>query len=598
MALLGVDKVTIAFGGDPVLDEVTFQIERGERLALLGRNGCGKSTLMKIIAGELSPDSGNIAKSSGTTISTLPQDIPAKFDGSVFDVAARAFVNSHLDDWEIAPLIEKAISQVSLDSSLPYNSLSAGNKRRAILAGAIASEPEILLLDEPTNHLDVESVIWMEEFFVKYSGTLIFVTHDRRFMQNIATKIAEIDLGKLTIWDCSYEKFLIHKQDLLDAEKKEIARFEKRLSQEEVWIRKGIQARRTRNEGRVRALKKMRQEKAVRRERQGSATIKVAEANRSGKIVMNIKNISYAYEDNCVIKNFSTKIMRNDKIGIIGKNGSGKSTLLNLLTKTLTPDTGDIIHGTNLEVIYFDQLRETLDPEKSVWENVLPSGGDMIEIDGVKKHIIGYLEEFLFSPERIKSPVKQLSGGECNRLLLARLFTKPANLLILDEPTNDLDMETLELLEELIFNFSGTIILVTHDRTFLDNAVTSTIVFEENGRLKEFVGGYSDWVEQKSKKEKQLKKSKSTDATKQKNSNSHKNNRVKKLGFNEKRELEKLPKDIELMEEKLEKLFAKLADPEFYKNTNSAADIQKECKELEETLAKSYERWEELEAIK
>ncbi len=591
MALINLENISIAFGAEPVLENVSFQIHRGDKFALLGRNGCGKSTLMKIVSEVIEPDSGNFSKENGVSAAVLPQDIPANLPGTVFDVASSVFDKSHLEEWEYLPQVEKAISLVSLDKDAKYNTLSAGNKRRTLLAGALSLEPDVLLLDEPTNHLDIESVAWMEEFFGKYKGTLLFVTHDRFFLRKIANKIAEIDLGKLSIWSTSYEKFLIHKEEQLNAEQKERERFDKKLSQEEAWIRRGIKARRTRNEGRVRALKKMRSELSERRERQGNVSMAITEADRSGKIVIEAKDIEYSWDTEKIIKTFSTRVMRGDRIGVIGGNGTGKSTLLQLLMGKISPSTGSIKLGTNLHPVYFDQLREQLDENKTVRENVLPIG-DSVDINGQKKHIVGYLKDFLFDPLTINSPVKMLSGGERNRLLLARLFTKPANLLVLDEPTNDLDMETLELLEELIFDFSGTVILVSHDRAFLNNVVTSTIAFEGNGFIKEYVGGYDDWLEQrKPKEEVGQKSSPKQDIQKQKE-------KKKRLGFNETRELAELPAKIENIEIRLEELYANLADPEFYKDPNKVTSSKKESEDLEAELQKAYERWEELEALK
>lgn len=593
MALINLENISIAFGADPVLDNISLQIQRGDRIALLGRNGCGKSTLMKIINGVLEPDSGNISREKGVSAAVLPQDIPANIPGTVFDVASSVFDKSHLEEWEYSPDVEKAISFVSLNKDDIYNNLSAGNKRRTLLAGALAQQPDILLLDEPTNHLDIESVAWMEDFFSKYKGTLLFVTHDRFFLRRIANKIAEIDLGILSLWSTSYEKFLIHKDEQLNAEQKERERFDKKLDQEEAWIRRGIKARRTRNEGRVRALQKMRRELSERRDRQGNVNMSITEADKSGKVVINAKDIEYAWGDLKVIKTFSTKIMRGDRIGVIGGNGTGKSTLLQLLTGKLSPDAGSIQQGTNLHTVYFDQLREQLDENKTVRENVLPIG-DAVDINGQKKHIVGYLKDFLFDPDTINSPVKMLSGGERNRLLLARLFTRPANLLILDEPTNDLDMETLDLLEELLFDFSGTVILVSHDRAFLNNVVTSTIAFEGNGQVKEYVGGYDDWLEQRKTPEKGNKKTADKKATER----SKPKEKKKRLGFNETRELAELPAKIEQMELRQEELHALLADPESYKDAQNITNLKKENDTLEETLLNAYNRWEELEALK
>jgi len=529
MSLITLRDATLSFGAAPLLDHVNFTLERGERVCIVGRNGEGKSTLLKVVEGLLQPDSGEVARTSGLRTASLPQEVPTGLAGSVFGVVASGLgeiaailtryhelseacaqgdtalldalnqAQEQLDaggGWSLNTRVEQMLSRLALDGDEEFARLSGGRKRRVLLARALVGEPDILLLDEPTNHLDIGSITWMEEFFRGYPGALLFITHDRSFLQALATRIVELDRGALRDFPCSHAQYLERKQQMLDAEAQASALFDKKLAQEEVWIRQGIKARRTRNEGRVRALQDLRSERAARRERSGNVQMALSEAERSGKLVLEAANISLTLGGRRIIDDFSTTVMRGDRIGLIGDNGAGKTTLVRALLGQLPLDAGSIRQGTRLEVAYFDQLRAQLDLEKSVAENVV-QGSDFIEVNGSRKHVLAYLQDFLFSPQRARTPVKALSGGERNRLLLARLFTRPANLLVMDEPTNDLDVETLELLEELLLNYSGTLLLISHDRAFLNNVVGSTWVFEGDGKIREYVGGYDDWLRQR-----------------------------------------------------------------------------------------------------
>ncbi len=530
MTLLSLDSIALSYGLPPLLEDVTFSIDRGERICLIGRNGAGKSTLLRIIAGEAQADGGQVRVVQGVTLAKLAQEIPRGEDATVFEVVAGglgdlgglvqeyfrlshglgasagedelaqlARVQQQLEDrngWEIERRAERVISRLGLDAEARFQCLSGGLQRRVLLARALVIEPDLLLLDEPTNHLDIDSIDWLEGFLLDFPGSLLFVTHDRRFLQRVATRILELDRGRITDWPGDYANYLRRREERLHAEAMAAEQFDRKLAEEEVWIRQGIKARRTRNEGRVRALKALREERRERREQQGTARLRVSETERSGKLVVEAEGVTYGWGDRPVIRDFSTLILRGDKIGVIGPNGVGKSTLLKLLLGDLEPQSGRIQRGTNLQVAYFDQLRAQLDLEKSVQDNVA-GGSDQVEVDGASRHILSYLKDFLFTPERARQPVKALSGGERNRLLLAKLFTRPANLLVLDEPTNDLDTETLELLEELLVEFAGTLLLVSHDRAMLDNVVTSTLVFEGDGLVRDYVGGYEDWLRQR-----------------------------------------------------------------------------------------------------
>ncbi|MEJ2198318.1 MAG: ATP-binding cassette domain-containing protein [Desulfuromonadales bacterium] len=495
------------------------------------------------------------------------------------------------DGWSHQQRIEQVLSRLKLPADLPVSSLSGGILRRVLLARALAVDPDILLLDEPTNHLDIESITWLEDFLQRHHLTLVFVTHDRAFLRSLATRIIEIDRGRLFDFACDYDTFLQRKDELLNAEAQEHARFDKKLAVEEVWIRKGIKARRTRNEGRVRALKKMREEFRQRRERTGTARLNLHEAERSGKLVAEVKGLSFAFGEMPLVRDFSTTVLRGDRIGIIGPNGIGKTTLLKLILGELKPQQGEVRLGTNLHVLYFDQMREQLDPDLTVQQN-LAGDQDSVVINGKARHVIGYLQDFLFTPDRARSPVRILSGGERNRLLLARLFTREANVLVLDEPTNDLDLETLDLLEELLADFKGTLFLVSHDRAFLNRVVTSTIAFEGDGQVREYVGGYDDWLQQRQAAVLEPAKEKPV------NRGKPKKDRPRKLTFKEKSELNGLPLRIEALETEVAELHEKIADPEFYRTAGPAvADVNARLEEIERLLATTYRRWEELDAL-
>ena len=632
MTLLSLDAITLSYGLPPLLEDVSFSLERGERICLIGRNGAGKSTLLRIIDGETQPDAGQVRVGPGVKVSRLTQEIPRGQAGSVFDVVSDglgdlgallrdyfhlshglgetpseqvlgrlARIQQQLEDaggWEIEQRTERVISRLGLDAEADFAALSGGLQRRVLLARALVTEPDILLLDEPTNHLDIDAIDWLEDFLVDYQGALLFVTHDRRFLQRVATRILELDRGRVTDWPGDYANYLRRREERLHAEAQAAAHFDRKLAEEEVWIRQGIKARRTRNEGRVRALEAMRRERFERRELQGTARLRLSEAERSGKLVVEAESIGYAWGDTPVIRDFSTLILRGDKIGIIGPNGAGKSTLLKLLLGDLEPQTGLIRRGTNLQVAYFDQLRAQLDPERSVQDNVA-GGSDKIEIEGQSRHVLSYLKDFLFTPERARQPVKALSGGERNRLLLAKLFTRPANLLVLDEPTNDLDTETLELLEDLLVAFTGTLLLVSHDRALLDNVVTSTLVFEGDGRVREYVGGYADWVRQRDPRragEFQTKPAPEPAPAARAPEPAKSRPKSDKLSFKETRELAELPARIEALETAQSELHARLADPTFYQTAGEeVATVKQRLAELESELETAYARWERLE---
>jgi len=589
MALISLRNLQLAFGAAPLLDDTTLQIDKGERICLLGRNGTGKSTLLKLIAGELQPDAGTIQRQQGLRVATLPQEVPSNLQGSVYDCVAAGLSDG--ERWDRQQQVELAISTLKLDAEASLASLSGGIMRRVLLARALAGQPDILLLDEPTNHLDIASITWLEEFLLREKLTLVFVTHDRAFLRRLATRIVELDRGKLYDFACDYDTFLQRKDEVLHAETVQWKRFDKKLAEEEIWIRKGIKARSTRNEGRVRALQKMREEHRQRRQRTGKARLQLNEADKSGKLVAEVEQIRFGYADRPLIDNFSTTILRGDRVGIIGPNGVGKTTLLKLLLGELQPQQGSVKLGTNLEVLYFDQLRGQLDPEKTVQQN-LAGDQDTVLVGGQSRHVIGYLQDFLFAPDRCRTPVRILSGGERYRLLLAKLFTREANLLVLDEPTNDLDLETLDLLEELLAEFAGTIFLVSHDRDFLNRTVTSTIVFEESGAVAEYVGGYDDWLRQRpqalqpevDKKKPAREKPRPV--------------RERKLSFREKRELEALPQQIEALETEQAELHAKLADPKLYREAgDQVALLNGRLGTLETELESCYLRWDELDAI-
>ncbi len=628
MALLQLRKATLSFGGDPLLDGVELAIEPGERLCLVGRNGTGKSTLLKVIAGELPLDDGERSVSSGAVVSRLTQAVPEDIQGSVYDVVAEGLgesgqllsryhvVSQQLAEqgsesllgeleriqhklescggWSLNQRVETVLSRLSLPADADFASLSGGLKRRVLLARVLVQEPDLLLLDEPTNHLDIEAIKWLEEFLLSWRGTLLFITHDRMFLQHLATRIIELDRGQLSSWPGDYATYLRRKEEALEVEAQQNALFDKRLAQEEAWIRQGIKARRTRNEGRVRALKTLREERKERRELGGKARLQVQDGDLSGKVVVEAKGISYAYDSQPVIREFSTTILRGDKVGIIGPNGAGKTTLLNLLLGKLEPDSGSIKLGTRLEVAYFDQHRAQFDENASVFDNVA-EGRTTVTINGADRHMMSYLQDFLFPPERARGPVKALSGGERNRLLLAKLFLKPANVLVMDEPTNDLDVETLELLEELLLDYQGTLLLVSHDRAFLNSVVTSTLVFEGEGRVAEYVGGYDDWLRQRPAAERTVAKPHKA-ATIAAPAVEKKETKKAKLSYKEKRELEQLPDRIAELEAEQDTLQQQMADPGFYQQQSGEAIAQatERLEQLGSELEQAYERWEEL----
>lgn len=600
MSLVSIRDLSIGFRGPALLDSVNCQIEPGQRIGLLGRNGAGKSTLMNLISGDLKPDSGDIIIAPNANIAKLSQDVPQDVEGSIRSIVATGLNKDSLpeeEQWRFENDIDQVLSRMDLYGDDSFETLSSGMKRRVLLARALVSKPDLLLLDEPTNHLDISAIAWLESFLLKFNKSLMFVTHDRMFLRKLATRILEIDRGRIFDWSCDYDSFLERKDAALAAEEKQNALFDKRLAEEEVWIRKGIKARRTRNEGRVRALKKMRVERSDRRKQLGTSNLQIQEAQRSGALVVECKEVSFSYGDKAIFSNFNTSIMREDKVGIIGPNGAGKSTLLKVLLGLATPTGGTIKTGTNLEVAYFDQLREQLDGEATVQENV-GDGSDSILINGAKKHVLGYLQDFLFAPERARTQVKFLSGGERNRILLARLFAKPANVIVLDEPTNDLDAETLELLEEKLVQFTGTVLMVSHDRAFLNNVVTSTIVFEEDG-LREYVGGFDDW--QRQSQDRITASDRLAEPPKNKADGKPKSKKLeqaKKLSYKEKREFEKLPATIELLESQIATIHTQMGSPDFYqKPVLEITKVQMNLTSLETELSSAYLRWEALDQI-
>ncbi|MCY1221114.1 ABC transporter ATP-binding protein uup [compost metagenome] len=631
MTLLKFTDVSLAYGAMPLLDKVSWQIARGERVCIIGRNGTGKSSLLRLVKGDQFADDGEIWKAPALKIGELPQELPPADERTVFDVVAEGLaevgkllaeyhhLSLHINDendltrlarvqqdleardgWRLQQLVESTLSRLQLPADKTLAELSGGWRRRVLLAQALVAEPDLLLLDEPTNHLDIGAIAWLEEALLSFNGAVLFITHDRSFLQNLATRILELDRGNLIDWNGDYASFLVHKEQQLAAEETANALFDKRLAQEEVWIRQGIKARRTRNEGRVRALKAMRVERSERRERQGKATIQLEAAEKSGKQVIVAENVSFAHPGGePLIRDFNLVVQRSDRIGLLGANGTGKTTLLKLLLGDLQPTSGSIEIGTRLEVAYFDQLRHQLDLEKTVIDN-LSEGRDFITIDGQSRHVLSYLGDFLFSPQRARTPVKALSGGERARLLLAKLFSKPANLLVLDEPTNDLDVETLELLEEVLLNFPGTVLMVSHDRAFLDNVVTSTLVFEGQGRVREYVGGYQDWLRQGGSprllgvgetREAKVEAPKAAEPAPVAVEAPR-----KKLSYKLQRELEAIPGQIEALEEELAKVQAEVSDPAFYQRpAEQTCVVLERMDEMQKELDRLIERWAELE---
>ncbi len=629
MALLALQDVGIAFGGPPVLDHARLAIERGERVCLLGRNGAGKSTVMKLLDGTLAPDRGEIVRETGITVARLEQEVPADIDGTTFDVVAaglgdvgqllaRYHQASHrvsadaspaalreldrlhhaLDAenaWQVNSRVETVLVHLGLDADAPFALASGGTKRQVLLARALVREPDVLLLDEPTNHLDIDAIEWLETFLIERGATLLFVTHDRAFLRRVATRIVELDRGKLADWGPDYDLYLARKSASLEAEAREWAEFDKKLAKEEVWIRTGIQARRTRNEGRVRALEALRVERGQRRERTGAVRLQAQEADRSGRLVAEAKHVSFARGARAIISDFSTTITRGDRVGVIGPNGSGKTTLLQLLLGELAPDSGTVRLGTNLEIAYFDQLRETLNPDASVLESIA-DGNEFVEIGANRRHVLGYLQDFLFPPDRARTPVRALSGGERNRLLLARLFTRTFNVLVLDEPTNDLDIETLDLLEELLLDFSGTLLVVSHDREFLDHVVTSTLVLEGKGKVGEYVGGYTDWLRQRAPSPAPP-ASPVVSKLRVSSPAAMRPERKRKLSFKETNELASLPASIDALERERDSVYASLGDPAVLRDGAAVAAAKARLEEIESEMAQRLARWEELETI-
>lgn len=629
MPLLRLDQILYTVGPQVLLDHLNLTIKRGERIGLLGRNGAGKSTLFKIMSGQIQADSGSRWLREGVKIAWLDQALPVGDDTTVFDVVAggladigalltryHAIAHSHdpdldalsrvqqqleaVDGWQLQQRVDTILQQLDLPADALMASLSGGWRRRVALARALVVEPELLLLDEPTNHLDIPAIEWLEETLRSYRGSLVVVTHDRAFLQNVATQIIELDRGHLRSWQGDYRSFLEYRAQQLAAEEAANALFDKKLAEEEVWIRKGIEARRTRNEGRVRALKVMREERLQRRERQGKATIALDNAERSGKLVAELEGVGFNYGERVIVRNLTTQIMRGDRIGIVGANGSGKSTLVKLLLGELEPTSGVIKRGTKIELAYFDQLRGSLDPEKTLIDNVT-DGREFLTIGGKSRHAISYLGDFLFTPERARQPVKALSGGEQNRAILAKLFSKPANLLVLDEPTNDLDMETLELLEELLLEFDGTLLLVSHDRAFMDKVVTNVLVLEGNGKVGDYVGGYSDWVAKGGKLQDATLAGHAPVAAKPATAAApapapQPVKAARKLSYKEQRELAELPDRIAALEAEQAQLQAKASDGAFYQQPRAEVDkVLARLAALEEEILLALERWEELE---
>ena len=603
MALISMQEVSLGFGGPLLLEKINLQIERGEWLGLLGRNGMGKSTLLKLVNGDILPESGVVARQQNLRAAYLPQEVPQGLTGTVAEIvtgnlAAGASAEAH---WRDQLQVEQVISRMQLDPKARFEMLSAGLKRRVLLARGLATNPDLLLLDEPTNHLDIDSIGWLEDFLKRWGGTLLFVTHDRQFLQKLTTRIVELDRGRLFDWNCDYATFVKRKEAMLSAEAEQNVNFDKKLAQEEQWIRRGIEARRTRNEGRVRALKRLREMRSQRRELLGKARIQIQDERRSGRLVIEVEGVSYSFGNRPIVRDFSTVIQRGDRIGIIGPNGSGKTTLLRILIGELAPQQGEVSHGANLEIAYFDQLRAQLDESKSILDNV-GQGRDTITINGKDRNLVGYLEDFLFTKDRVQAPISALSGGERNRLLLARLFTRPTNLLVLDEPTNDLDIETLEILESMLLDYSGTLLLVSHDRAFLNNLVTSTLALDGAGGARETVGGYDDWQAQRDAENvpPAVEKPRKTTPAPAPESDPA---APRKLTYKEqraleaqKRELAELPSRIESLEAEQHRLTLAMADPGFYQQESDAiSQAARRLKELDEELNTAYQRWQELE---
>ncbi len=626
MSLLNFVKLDYSVGGPLLLDGVDFAIERGERIALVGRNGEGKSTLLKLVAGELRPDDGEVRRESGLRVARLAQEVPQDLVGSVFDVVADGLgalgallaefhrLSQGLDQpgaaqalaaaqarieaghgWDLERRVASILARFELPAEARFEALSGGLKRRVLLARALVAEPDLLLLDEPTNHLDLEAIEWLEKLLLAFPGSLLFVTHDRRFLRALATRIIEIDRGQLTSWPGDYDNYLRRRAERLHAEVQENARFDRKLAEEEVWIRQGIEARRTRNEGRVRALLAMRRERAERRELVGRARLNAGLAAPSGRRVIEAEGLGFAWSDRVLVRDFSTRILRGDRVGLIGPNGAGKTTLLRLMLGELAPQAGRVTLGTNLQIAYFDQHRAQLREELSALDNVA-EGREFIELGGARKHVLGYLQDFLFTPTRARAPITALSGGERNRLLLAKLFARPSNLLVMDEPTNDLDVETLELLEDLLAGYAGTLLLVSHDREFLDNVVTSTLVLEGEGRVGEYFGGYGDWLRQRPAQPAAQPGSVGPRHKPAPVSLAQPAAGKRKPGYREARELVEFPARIERLEGEIAALGERMRDPDFYRQDRAAITAAGDrLAALEMELEAAYARWTELE---
>ena len=629
MPLLRLDSVSLAYGHLPLLAHVDFQIDSGERVCLVGRNGAGKTTLLRVITGAAVPDNGEIWRAETLRIAHLEQEVPADTDQTIFQVVAGglgeigallteyhqvahaaadqaslqrlAELQSRIearDGWNINQKVETVLTRLGLPDVKLLSDCSGGTRRQVMLARALVSEPDLLLLDEPTNHLDINAITWLEKYLINYNGAVMFITHDRTFVRRLATRIVELDRGKLTSFPGDFDAYLRKKDELLGIEERASAKFDKKLAEEEAWIRKGIKARRTRNEGRVRALQEMRREKAQRLEAQRGARFGIDGGVPSGKLVVDVRQVSFRYDDNIIIRDLSTRILRGDRVGIIGPNGSGKSTLLKLILGELQPSSGQVVLGTRLQLAYFDQHRRILDPQKTVRENMTDS--DYVTVRGRSRHVVGYLKDFLFPPQRIDSPVKALSGGERNRLLLAKIFTQAANMMVLDEPTNDLDVDTLELLEELLAEFEGTLLLVSHDRSFLDNVVTSTLVFEGDGKFGEYAGGYDDWERyQRQIPEPPAEPQKGASTPPAQTRRALKQDgEPRKLTYKEQRELEGLPARIEALETEQTELHAKMGSSDFYRQASEKITATLERLEsIKRELEYAYQRWQELESV-
>ena len=601
MALFELKDVTLSLGGPPVLDGVDLRVEKGERVCLLGRNGEGKTTLLRLLAGEVAPDAGEVLRPRGLRVGVLPQEVPAALAGTARQVVAAGAADlpaASGEPWRLEHAVDRALTECGLDGESAFADLSAGSKRRVLLARALAGEPDALLLDEPTNHLDIDAIAWLEERLRRFAGTLFLVTHDRAFLRAVADRIVELDRGRLRDWTCDYDTFLARRDELLRTERAQWAEFDRKLAQEEVWVRQGVRERRTRNEGRVRALEQMRAERRARRGQAAGPSFALQEAERSGRLVVRARGLGFAWDGTPVVRGLDTAIRRGDKVGLLGPNGAGKTTLLRLLLGRLDPDEGTVEPGTNLEIAYFDQQRAQLDEGRTVQENVCEQG-DTVTVGGRRVHAITWLQRFLFTPDRARSPISHLSGGERNRLLLARLFTRPANLLVLDEPTNDLDLETIDLLEELLVDFAGTVLLVSHDREFLDNVCTSTLALVGGGRVVETVGGYADWAKVSrtvrdgeaaaAAPDRPVRKGKPRPAAA---------DRPRRRTYREGRELEILPARIEELEAEQASLTARLADPALYRDAaDEVPALRARLESVAAELPALYARWEELEGL-